>query len=385
MFQSHPNGRLMQANDALARILGYDTADALMTGVEHMNQIYARPEDRARLIEQLLNEGGVDDVIFSARRRDGSEVIVELSARTILDGDGNPDYIEGSAQDVTARLDAERALQQSEMRYRTLVESAPELIVLLDQASGHYVDANENALRFFGVSRGRLPELKPLDLSAAVQAQGADAAQLFASRCARAAAGEPQVFEWLHRDARGIEVETEMRLMALPGAGGLLRASITDIRARRRAEKLTAGERDVFERIAADAALSEVLDSIVALIESINSSFTAAISRVGPDGQSFIEVVGKRMPARWRAVEERLPVDIRNGSRAAAVTIRASARRSACLRCAAVRSKTRTRPSQRRARCSASDSHRPRGFTTRRSRRASRAISIARSSSSPKG
>ena len=62
----------------------------LKTGVAHMNQIYARPDDRARLIERLLEEGGVDDVIFNARRRDGSEVIVELSARTILDGDGNP-------------------------------------------------------------------------------------------------------------------------------------------------------------------------------------------------------------------------------------------------------------------------------------------------------
>jgi diguanylate cyclase (GGDEF)-like protein/PAS domain S-box-containing protein len=92
-----------------------------------------------------------------------------------------------------------------------------------------------------------------------------------------------------------------------------------EARYRRRAEKITAGERDVFERIAADAGLSEVLGSIVTLIESINSSFTAAISRVGPDGQGFVEVVGKRLPARWRAIEERLQVDIRNGSSAAAV------------------------------------------------------------------
>ena len=43
----------------------------------------------------------------------------------------------------------------------------------------------------FGVSRERLPELKPMDLSAPLQAQGADAAQLFASRCARQAGGKP--------------------------------------------------------------------------------------------------------------------------------------------------------------------------------------------------
>src|ERR1700686_3083070 len=254
---------------------------------------------------------------FHARHKDGHLFPAELIASRVRIE--HRDVYVICLRDTSDRARAEQALRDSEARYRTLVESAPELIVLLDRGSGHYVDANENALRFFGISRERLPELKPLDLSAPLQAQGVDAAQLFASRCARAAAGEAQVFEWLHRDARGDEVETEMRLMALPGASGLLRASITDIRARRRAEKITAGERNVFERIAADAALTEVLDSIVALIESINGSFTAAISRLGPDGQSFLEVVCKRMPTRWRAVEERLPVDIRNGSSAAAV------------------------------------------------------------------
>src|ERR1019366_927707 len=131
--------------------------------------------------------------------------------------------------------------------------------------------------------------------------------------------GKPQVFEWLHRNAHGQEVETEVRLMALPGASHLLRASITDIAARRRAEKITAGERNVFERIAADAPLSSVLESIVELIESISSSFTAAIGRLDSQARCFVEVVGKRLPARWRAIEQEMAIDMRNGSSAAAV------------------------------------------------------------------
>ncbi|HEY3731282.1 MAG TPA: EAL domain-containing protein [Steroidobacteraceae bacterium] len=222
-------------------------------------------------------------------------------------------------RDCTERVRTEQALRDSEARYRTLVESAPELIMVLDRGTGRYVDANENALRFFGVGRQRLPDLTPAALSAPIQGHGAPAAQAFALRCDSAAAGEPQVFEWLHRDAEGEDVETEVRLMALPGANQLLRASITDITARRRADKITAGERDVFERIAADAGLSEVLESIVTLIESINSTFTAAISHLGPETQSFVEVIGQRLPVRWRSVEQRLTVDIRNGSSAAAV------------------------------------------------------------------
>jgi PAS domain S-box-containing protein len=316
------DGSVKIFNPTGERVFGYSRSEVigqpiarLLPGLAVRGSIESGLESLAARAE--ADRGDLRPRAFHARHKNGHLFPAELIASRVRIEQRDVYVI--CLRDTSERASAEQALRDSEARYRTLVESAPELIVLLERASGHYVDANENALRFFGVTRERLPDLKTLDLSVPLQPNGADAAQLFASRCARAAAGEPQVFEWLYRDARGDEVETEMRLMALPGSTGLLRASITDIRARRRAEKITAGERNVFERIAADAGLSEVLDSIVTLIESINGSFTAAISRLGPDGQGFIEVIGKRLPARWRALEERLPVDIRNGSSAAAV------------------------------------------------------------------
>ena len=209
-------------------------------------------------------------------------------------------------RDTSERVRAEQALRDSEARYRTLVESAPELIVVIDCQSGLFVDANENALRFFGVGRERMLTLGPIDVSLPRQAGGAEAGALFGDLCAQAAAGKPQVFEWLHRDAYGHEVETEVRLMALPGAGHLLRASITDVAGRRRAESITSGERNVFERIAADASLAEVLESIADLIESISGSFTATIGLLAADGQSFAEIIGRRVPEHWRKLEQRL-------------------------------------------------------------------------------
>ena len=254
---------------------------------------------------------------FSARHKDGHTFPAELIASRVRIE--RRDVYVICLRDTSERVRAEQALRDSEAKYRTLVESAPELLVVIDQDTGYCRDANESALRFFGVGRERLPELKLLDYAVPRQAGGAPAAELFMAYCARAAAGVPQVFEWLQRDSRGDEIETEVRLMALPGEGGLLRAGITDVTARRRAEKITAGERNLFERIAANAPLTEVLLSIVELIESINGSFTAAISRLAPDGQSFVEVLGRRIPACWRAIEEHMPIDIRNGSSAAAV------------------------------------------------------------------
>jgi diguanylate cyclase (GGDEF)-like protein/PAS domain S-box-containing protein len=105
----------------------------------------------------------------------------------------------------------------------------------------------------------------------------------------------------------------------LPGPHGQVRASITDISARKRAELITAGDRNVFEQIAADASLPTLLGAIVKVIESVCPDYIATISQLTDDGRSFAEVIGERLPATLRNAEEHSAVDIRNGSAAAAV------------------------------------------------------------------
>ena len=64
-------------------------------------------------------------------------------------------------RDMSERLATEQALRDSETRYRTLVESAPEVIVVIDAHTGRCTDANENALQFFGVKRAQVARSGP--------------------------------------------------------------------------------------------------------------------------------------------------------------------------------------------------------------------------------
>ncbi len=122
-----------------------------------------------------------------------------------------------------------------EARYRTLVEHAPEAIVVLDVDLGRIVDANQNALGLFGLSREELYRLGPAQLSSPIQPDGREAAELAAQYVARAMKGEAPVFEWVHRNAAGEDIVCEVRLVRLPDEHrALVRGSVIDITQRKR-------------------------------------------------------------------------------------------------------------------------------------------------------
>ncbi|HEX5082877.1 MAG TPA: ATP-binding protein [Blastocatellia bacterium] len=130
------------------------------------------------------------------------------------------------------------ALCVSEERYRTLVENAPEAILVVDVDTGLFVDANENSVRLFGHEREDLFKLGPVDISSPVGLDGRPASELAVERIQEALDGGRPVFEWVHRNSAGEDIHCEVRLMRLPGAErNLVRGSVTDITERKRAEK----------------------------------------------------------------------------------------------------------------------------------------------------
>ncbi len=132
---------------------------------------------------------------------------------------------------------ANRRLEVSEQRYRILVEHAPEAIVVFDAESGRLVDANENALHLFGMTREQILQATPADLSPPLQPDGHASSVLGMKQINEALNGVAPVFDWVHRNAAGEDIPCELRLVRLPAAeGSLVRGSITDISARKRAE-----------------------------------------------------------------------------------------------------------------------------------------------------
>jgi PAS domain S-box-containing protein len=132
----------------------------------------------------------------------------------------------------------ESALAISEARYRTLTESAPEAVVVLDIKRGTFADFNANACELFGLSAETLRTLGPVQLSPPRQPDGRESQEAAADYLRQAMDHGRPVFEWTHRAANGREFPCEVRLVQLPDPSRVLvRGSVTDITERKRAEE----------------------------------------------------------------------------------------------------------------------------------------------------
>lgn len=140
---------------------------------------------------------------------------------------------------VTLRSSEFRAaLAHSERRFRTLVEHAPEGILVVNVQTRSLVDANRNACRMFGMNRAELMHSSLTELSAPVQPDGKDAVTSAQEHIREALAGGTPVFRWLHIGRDTPVFPCEVRLVRLQSTEGpLIRASITDISERIRSEE----------------------------------------------------------------------------------------------------------------------------------------------------
>lgn len=113
IFQSTPDGRFLSANPAMAHILGYSSPDELVESVTDIgSQLYVNPDHREAIFR--LTEKHKTVLGFETRvcRKDGSRVWVSLNVRPVRNENGNLLFVEGMAEEIEQRKEAE-ALRQA--------------------------------------------------------------------------------------------------------------------------------------------------------------------------------------------------------------------------------------------------------------------------------
>lgn len=118
IFRTTIDGRFMTANNALVKMLGFDSVNDLMD--MWLANLYRNPAAGAAAIASLATELETVDVEREWRRRDGTPIRVRLRKHTVRDQTGNPTFIDGFVIDVTAEHEATSQLRDSEARLRAL-------------------------------------------------------------------------------------------------------------------------------------------------------------------------------------------------------------------------------------------------------------------------
>jgi two-component system cell cycle sensor histidine kinase/response regulator CckA len=124
LFQTRPDGKIMAANPALVKMLGYDSEADLYNSI-NVPELYQNPEDRKLLIEKLEKDGEVRNAVIGLRCKDGSEIIVRENARIVRDEKGNILHFEGLLTDITDQKRAEEEHQklQAQAQYTQKIKS----------------------------------------------------------------------------------------------------------------------------------------------------------------------------------------------------------------------------------------------------------------------
>ena len=157
-----PDGRWLEANNALCKMLGYSQDELLQTTV----QALTHPEDSetsAKLLRELLL-GERDSYSLEKRyfHKQGRVVWVSLGVSAVYGDDGTVDYTVAQFQDVTQTRQVEKALEESRTRYRTILDTLHEGVVMLE-GDGQIVEANASAEKVLGLSRDELLGRTSLD------------------------------------------------------------------------------------------------------------------------------------------------------------------------------------------------------------------------------
>jgi diguanylate cyclase (GGDEF)-like protein/PAS domain S-box-containing protein len=154
IFQATRDGQLVTANVAVARMLGYESVDALLQ-VDLARDIYFHPEDREEQIVRNASRGSIAEAQVLWKKKDGSSLWVQLNAHTIADADGTPMF-ESFVYDVTERKLAEQQLAAANAQRKAVLDAATRVSIIASDPDGTIAVFNSGAERMLGYSASEM-------------------------------------------------------------------------------------------------------------------------------------------------------------------------------------------------------------------------------------
>ena len=299
LFRTTIEGRLVEANPALAKIYGFDSAADLLAAPVGFWDRCLDADRGVELQRRLQEEGGLASFEAEMRRGDGRVIWTATSARKVQDEQGSSCY-EGSIEDVTERRHAVEALRESESRYQALVRTSMDGFYVMD-SGGRLLEVSDRCCDILGYPREMLIGMWMTDLA---MPEESESQRKFAESVLSEGWGR---LESRYRRNDGQPIDVEVSTVLLPRRGLMLNF-VRDITRRKQAE-------DALRRSEEQLRQAQKMEAVGRLAGGVAHDFNNLLTVISGNAEFLLEGIAEADPLRNDAREI-----LAAGERAASLT-----------------------------------------------------------------
>jgi PAS domain S-box-containing protein len=236
IYRASIDGRILEANPALAALFGYDSPGNLIG--TNARDLYADPEGQLQWSQSVARDGVLLDAEIRVRRKDGLLLWALDRGRTVRDKSGRPIYFEGTLSDITERKGAEERLRESEAALRRAQQVA-HVGSWVWHVEENRVEWSEELMRVFGLDQAALSGDMSLVIAAAVHPEDREAVARANEALLREQRPLPMEYRILRSDGQVRTLWAEAGDLILDDAGrpAVVTGIVQDITEHKQAEK----------------------------------------------------------------------------------------------------------------------------------------------------
>jgi len=151
IYVTTPGGALLNANPALARIMGYATPHDLINGIGDIaDTVYVDRAARTQFQKLMERDGMVREFEYQVHARDGAVLWLSDSASAVRNEAGEVVRYEGTVRDITDQKRAEDAIAEGRRLLQMVIDTVPAVINVKDKKL-RYVLMNRYMAGIFGI------------------------------------------------------------------------------------------------------------------------------------------------------------------------------------------------------------------------------------------
>jgi PAS domain S-box-containing protein len=166
IYRSKINGKIVECNDALAEILGYESKEELIGSDAKM--LYQNINDREKHLELLRSQKFIKNKKLALFKKDGTKIWVSISTTEISNKEtGEMDYMEGTIIDITELIHTQELLEHNEQNYKAMLDESPYGIIIINKNKVEYF--NHRAEKILKIELNKKTNIEKLFPSALIK------------------------------------------------------------------------------------------------------------------------------------------------------------------------------------------------------------------------